>query len=166
MENNTKISSGLQILLAVLLGWLAIKIVKRIGEGFDFLTGNTDADDKATQNALQSDAFKFFNTTFGFKVIQNKYGSLTNYFKKISFTVAEATIIAKNIIDSYGFINDREQKLYMAFGQIPSQAALSLVANQFIVLYPKGGGLLNFIDFLDGKELDKVRKILESKPIF
>lgn len=166
MKPDTKVSLGLQILLAVLLGWLAIKIISRIGDAFDFLTGDTEKDDKAAEKALNSDSFKFFNTTFGFNVIKNKFGSLSNYFLKINFKVSDATIIAQNIIDSYGFVNDREQKLYMAFGQIPTQAALSLVANQFIVLYPKGGGLLNFIDFLDGQELLKVEKILKNKPVF
>lgn len=163
---NNKVSTGLQILLAVMVGWLAIKIISRLGNLFDTLTGDTTKDDKDTANALKSDSFKFFNQNWGFKVIQNKFGSLSNYFKKIEFTPAKATIIAQNIIDSYGFINDREQKIYLAFGMIPSQAALSLVANQFIILYPSGGGLLNFIDFLSGSELKKVKNILEAKPIF
>ena len=163
---NNKVSFGFQILLAVMVGWLAIKVISRIGKLFDTLTGDTEADDKNTMAALKSDSFKFFNQTWGFKVIQNKFGSLSNYFKKINFTPAKATIIAQNIIDSYGFVNDREQKLYIAFGLIPSQAALSLVANQFVILYPSGGGLLNFIDFLDGSELKKVKNILEAKPVF
>jgi len=164
MENNEKLSIGFKILLSILLGYLAIKIVSRLSKFIDVITFNND-DQEQAEKALNSEPFKFFNPNFGFDLIIKKYGTLQNYFNSISFTTTKATIIAQNILNSYGFVNDQEQKIYLAFSEIPTQAALSLVSNQFIVLYPSGGGLLNFIDFLDGNELNNIKKILEKKPI-
>jgi hypothetical protein len=165
------------IILTIIFGFIAYKIIGIIGKignkvetGIDYVTGTGDSEAEQ-QNAIQqatNEALKYFNPAYGFNKVRLKYPDVNSYYLKVkNFSSNEADVLAKNIYDAKGFINDNELQVYNAFNQIPSLSCLSLVAHRFIINYPLKGGLLQYISsFLSTKELSTVIRIISKKPVY
>lgn len=175
--NEQKAMLAGKILLGVIVAFVVFKIAKAL---LGIITGITDnltigksgEDERNTAEALadsplKKEAVKYFNPTYGFKAVVEKYGKTMSkyYVNKAGFSDDDAVKIARQIYDANGKFNDDEQKVYSALNQIPSLCCLSLVAFKFQYFYKQS--LFAFISgFLDGKELETSVYLISKKPIY
>lgn len=96
-----------------------------------------------------------------FKYWDPEYMNVIPFGLRLSYN--KATNIAKEIEDSWGWLNDDERRIYNAFSQVPKQRDIASVAYYYNDLFGKDLRS-DLIDRLNKDEMRNIWQIIQSKP--
>lgn len=174
-------SKVFDLIIGAALIYVMYKVLGILGAAADVVTPGKGAKKEretasnAAHTAKIKEALRYFNPAVGYSVVGKKYGGNLNayYLNKINFSGNKAEAIAKAIRGAHTLFDDDENKLYNSLLEIPSLAALSLVADRYRNVYTivpgttkKEPELLPFIaSWTSPEEIATVYDIISELPV-
>ena len=154
----------LWVVIAVLLFIFGKKIIAWISDMFASIGIGKDKDDETVGDAVEGSGSSSspWNPAY--------WKSVNGGTKPISYALADTLI--KKLTDAMGFFNDDEEAVYGVFKQLPSQAAVSFMADRFFQLksadllaWLRGGNMWSMgQDHLSNEDVAEIIKIVNKLP--
>lgn len=159
-----------EIIIKIAIGFMLIVVFYLLLKKIGLITTKTKEDKEAekiageTKVKVSVQLAKQFNNVIDFK---NSNLWDVNLWKKQStstmLTSASAKLIAKNIKNAFGFLNDNEEQIYAAFRTMKNKYNVSQVSDAYRILFNEdlAGSL---VEKLNDYELSNIWDIVNSKP--